>query len=85
MTILKQLFLYLLIFTLSLCSFAQESSKITPTLTKGKKTIGDVITYRYVLPNVTGVPSISLSFVDPSGNEDVVVLTQSVTVKNNRY
>jgi len=53
--------------------------KITPLISNYKnKTIGDPIIYRYKLPGMPFIPSISLSFKDPSKNEDILIVTQSV-------
>lgn len=59
------------------------AKKIMPTLSKGKKTVGDIFTYQYELPALPVVPSINLSFADPSKNKDVVVITQSITTPKN--
>jgi len=55
---------------------------ITPEISRGEKTLGDVFSYGYELPVIPFVPSIGISFEDPSGNEDILIVTQSVSRKN---
>ncbi|MFA5928386.1 MAG: hypothetical protein WC838_03705 [Candidatus Margulisiibacteriota bacterium] len=74
----------ILIFLLSGLIAQAVMTPVIPYVSKGHKTVGDVFTYRYELPALPAIPSISLSFQDPSGNEDVLVLTQSVTSKKNK-
>jgi len=52
--------------------------KIIPIISKSKKFVGDEFSYTYILPQTPSVPSINLSFSNPSDNESILVVTQSV-------
>ena len=85
MTLLQRFnIFFILLVSLTLPIFSYASDQITPHISKGRKTIGDPFSYSYVIPRVTGVPSISISFEDPSGNEDIMIVTQSVTMKKSK-
>lgn len=75
-----RVFIILLFVTgfLTSAMWAQETVPVLPRVSGGTKTVGAPFVYWYFLPHMAQVPSISLSFDDPSGNEDIVVATQSV-------
>lgn len=60
------------------------TNNITPKISRVGKTIGDKINYSFTIDNFSLIPSFNLSFKDPSKNEDILVVTQSIKNKNNK-
>jgi len=76
----------LFLFSFSLGATLNSTTKvntITPKINRGKKTIGDHIYYSFDIKNAPYVPSFSISFADPSGNQDILLITQSIREKRN--
>jgi len=61
----------------------QNIHHIVPSISKGNKTIGDHIFYSFRLKELPFVPSFSISFQDPSNNQNILLVTQSITEKRN--
>ncbi len=53
--------------------------KVEPKIKRKGKYIGDKIEYGFKLKSLPKIPSFAVSFVDPSGNENIMVVTQSIT------
>jgi hypothetical protein len=54
------------------------TNNIVPSVEAKNRTIGEKIYYGFKIKNIEVLPSFNLSFKDPSKNEDILVVTQSI-------
>jgi len=59
---------------------------ISPRIKRSGSLIGDEIDYSFKIKSAPMIPSFSIKFDDPSGNNDILVVTESIYVyKNNGF
>lgn len=68
----------LIITALFLANLFAVTNNIIPRVEGKNRTIGEKIYYGFKIKNIEGLPSFNLSFKDPSQNEDILVVTQSI-------
>jgi len=56
---------------------------VIPEVSRTGQKIGDKLNYSFTIKNSSAVPSINLSFKDPSQNQDILIVTQSVKTLQN--
>lgn len=67
-----------LVVVLLLANLFAVTNNIIPRVEGENRTIGEKIYYGFKIKNIEVLPSFNLSFKDPSKNEDILVVTQSI-------